>query len=60
MKAWLEQAKMFKPPHPLTNFEIQTYCQNEPKFNGAYSRNNLPKIKEVAYVINLGEFELIN
>ena len=29
------------PSHPLTNFEIQKYCQNEPKFNGAYSRNNL-------------------
>ena len=28
------------PPHPLTNFEIQTYYQNEPKFNGVYSRNN--------------------
>ena len=32
------------PPHPLTNFEIQKYDQNEPKFNGVYSSNNLPKI----------------
>ena len=30
------------PPHPLTNFEIQKY-KNEPKFNGVFSRNNLPK-----------------
>ena len=30
-------------PHPLTNFEIQKYYQNEPRFNGAYSRNNLSK-----------------
>ena len=30
-------------PHPLTNFEIQRYYQNEPRFNGVYSRNNLPK-----------------
>ena len=30
------------PPHPLTNFEIQKYYQNEPRFNGAFSRNNLP------------------
>ena len=30
-------------PHPLTNFEIQKYYQNEPKFNGVYSRNNLPE-----------------
>ena len=27
-------------PHPLTNFEIQKYYQNEPKLNGLYSRNN--------------------
>ena len=25
-------------PNPLTNFEIQKYFQNEPKFNGVYSR----------------------
>ena len=31
------------PPHPLTNFQIQTYYENEPKFNGIYSRNNMPK-----------------
>ena len=28
------------PPYPLTNFKIQKYYQNEPKFNGVYSRNN--------------------
>ena len=33
------------PPHSLTNFEIQKYYQNEPKFDGVYSRNILPKIK---------------
>ena len=39
------------PPHPLTNFEIQS------KFNGVYSRDNLPKtIKDGAYVINLDEY----
>ena len=44
------------PLHPLTNFEIQKYYQNEPRFNGVYSRNNLPKqIKDGAYVINLDE-----
>ena len=31
------------PPHPLTNFEIQVYFKNEPRFNGAFSKNNLPK-----------------
>ena len=45
------------PPHPLTSFEIQKYYQNEPKFNGVYSRNNLPRIKDEAYVINLDEFK---
>ena len=44
------------PPHPLTNFKIQKYDQNEPKFNGVYSRNNLPKIKGGAHVINLDEY----
>ena len=44
------------PPHPLTNFEIQTCYQNEPRFNGVYSRENLPRIKDGAYVINLGEY----
>ena len=44
-------------PHPLTNFELQK--QNEPKFNGVYSRSNLPKIKDGAYVINLNKCEPI-
>ena len=39
------------PPHPLTNFEIQKYYQNEPRFNGVYSRD-----KDEAYVINLDEY----
>ena len=36
--------------HPLTNFEIQKYYQNEPKFNSAYLINNLPKVKDEPYV----------
>ena len=40
------------PPHRLTNFEIQKYYQNEPSFNGIYWGDNLPKIKDGAYVIN--------
>ena len=35
------------PPHPLTNFEIQKYYQNETKFSGVYSINNLSKIKYI-------------
>ena len=54
------------PPHPLTNFEIQEYYQNEPRFNGVFSRDNLPNIirpkglgsavKNGAYIINLDEY----
>ena len=45
------------PPHPLTNFKIQKYYQNGPKFKGVYSRNNLTKkIKDEAYVINLDNY----
>ena len=45
------------PPHPLTNFEIQMYYQNEPRFNGVYSRDNLPdKIKDGTYVINIDKY----
>ena len=44
-------------PHPLTNFEIIKYYENESRFNGVYSRDNLPnKIKDGAYVINLDEY----
>ena len=46
------------PFHPLTNIEISEYYKNEPRFNGVYSRNNLPnKIKKGAYVINLDEYK---
>ena len=41
------------PFHPLTNFEIQDYFKNEKRFNGVYSTNNLPNLKNGAYVINL-------
>ena len=48
------------PPHPLINFEIQEYYQNEPKFNDVYSRYNLPKtIKDGAYVINLMNMQML-
>ena len=43
-------------PHPLTNFEIQKYYENKPRFNGVYSRDNLQKMKDGAYEINLDEY----
>ena len=46
------------PFHPLTNIEINENYKNEPRFNGVYSRNNLPnKIKKGAYVINSDKYE---
>ena len=51
-----DQKKFLIPPHPSTNREIQKYYQNDPRFNGVYSRDNLPdKIKNGAYAINLDE-----
>ena len=45
------------PPHPLANFELEMYYQNELRFNGVFSRNNLLlKIKHGAYVINFDEY----
>ena len=45
------------PPHPLTKFEIQESYQNEPRFNGVFSRDNLPNtIKNGADVIDLDEY----
>ena len=46
-------------PYLLTNFETQKYYQKKPSFNSVYSRNNLPKIKDGTYVINLDEFKSI-
>ena len=48
-------------PRPLTNSEVQKYCQSEPRFNVIYSRDNLPKpssaeVKDGAYIINLDEY----
>ena len=49
--------RLLIPLHPLTNFEIQKCYKNEPRFNGVFSRNNLPKkIKDGSYVINLNEY----
>ena len=39
------------PSHPLTNLELERIYQNEPRFNGVFSRDNL-----IIYVINLDEY----
>ena len=51
-----KQNGFLMPPLPWTNFEIQKYCQNGPRFNGVYYTDNPPKIKYGVYVINLDEY----
>ena len=54
-------------PPLLTSFGIQNYYQNDVqlgskkklKFNGVYSRNNLPKTKDETRVINLDDYKSI-
>ena len=53
----MDQNRILMSPRPLTNFEIQKYYQNESRFNGVYSRNNIPnKINDGRYITNLGEY----
>ena len=35
---------------------MQNFYQNEPRFNGVCSIDNLTKIKDGAYIINLDEY----
>ena len=48
-------------PHTLTNFETKKnhIIVIKPKFNSGYSKNNLPKIKDGTYVINLDKLKSI-
>ena len=43
------------PHHPLNNIEITNYFIYEPRFNGDFLRNNLPRIKDGASAINLDD-----
>ena len=58
----MEIKKVEKPTNWVFNaassfnyFDKQKYYQIKPRFNGVYSRDNLPKIKDGAYVINFDE-----
>ena len=60
MKRQLEQGKNFNATLFFNKFwNAKVLYQNESKINSVYSRNNLPKIKNGAYVISLDEFKLI-
>ena len=52
-KNYYRRSGFFMPPYPLIYFEIHKYGQTKPKFNGFYSTNNLYKIKDASYLINL-------
>ena len=44
------KGKALIPPHSLTNFEIKEYYENEPRFNGVYARDNLPKTMKMEHM----------
>ena len=59
-KEQIESLRRFlKPSHLLTNIEINKYYQDEARFSVFYSRNNLPKIKDGAYVISFDKNESV-
>ena len=47
--------KFLVPLHPLNNNKITNYFKYEPRFKDVFSRNNLPRIKDRAYVVNLDD-----
>ena len=47
--------KSFSSAPFLNNIEITNYFKYEPRFNSIFSRNNLPRIKDGAYVIHLDD-----
>ena len=59
VKAQLEPAWIFNAASSFYKFWNAKVLTKEPKFNGVYSRNNLPKRNDGAYVINLGEYKSI-
>ena len=57
VRAGYGSKKKLIPSHDLTNCKIHKYYQNETRFNGVYSRDNIRnKIKDGGYVINLDEY----
>ena len=51
--------KISKTASSLTNFKKHKYCQNEPKFDGIFSKYISSKKKNGPYIINLDEYESI-
>ena len=59
MKSNQSWPRLLMLPHPLITFEIQKYSQKDLKFNSVCSINNLPKINDGVYAIDLDEFKSI-
>ena len=55
----METKWIFNTASSFNQFWNTKNYQNQPRFNGVYSRGNLPKIKDGAYVINLDEYSNI-
>ena len=49
---WIE---IFSSSPSFNNINITNYFNNEPRFNGAFSRNNLRRTKDGVHVINLND-----
>ena len=47
------RAQFLIPCHPFTDFETQKCYQNQAKLKDVYSRNDLPRKKDRAFLINL-------
>ena len=43
------------PLQPSSNIEITKYFNYKPRFNGVFSRNDLSRIRNGAYMINLDD-----
>ena len=47
--------KLLVSLNPLSDIKIAKYLNYEPRFNGVFSRDNLPRINDGANVINLDD-----
>ena len=54
-KGYLHKKKELVPLHRLNNIKITNNFNYETRFNGVFPRNNLRRINDEAYVINLDD-----
>ena len=57
VKKQLEQNRIFNAVSFFDKIKNATICQNEPRFNGFYSKNHLTKIKDGTHLINLNDYK---